>query len=494
MTPPRASGSHAWLEGSRGGRGASRMAPRLHRVGPTYSPPRRPAQAARATARVVKRQAGVLAAPSGARSAAQAPESTAVALWPRRALGGAAVCPAGPSGPAGPGGDGSPLHCPRVASLPPRGVQALSAAAAAVGPASAWDAFWRVVEALGQACERHNWDIMVALSRDRGCTPRHPDGAPPRQVLRALEEARASGVDVVGLADTVVQDRFLCKTVPSTLRTYASHLRMVAWACELFGAPPLGCAVQHIRRVAAVCVCASTQRGWLSAWALAHQVAGVPWQEDLYTILRRICLDTAKCSAPRLPRHRFDRRLLRRLLRDAMSQQHTWWCVIAALAYNFLLRMPSELFAQCERALVQPQGGRFVYGPIRRKQRVDLCTVFSFCTCGVDAGICLHTWLPVWDELLRSGGRPLGGYTPASWTSEFRCHLRAIGVACPEEWFGHDVRRGAAADVFAASGVDAMLARGGWRSVASARPYVSGDEVAAGLMAQGVVDDSGPEN
>ena len=55
-------------------------------------------------------------------------------------------------------------------------------------------------------------------------------------------------------------------------------------------------------------------------------------------------------------------------------------------------------------------------------------------------------------------------------------------------------RRGAAADVFAASGVDAMLARGGWRSVASARPYVSGDEVAAGLLAQGVVDDSGPEN
>eukprot|EP00959_Pyramimonas_sp_CCMP1952_P220131 4602562-Pyramimonas_sp.AAC.1 len=68
---------------------------------------------------------------------------------------------------------------------------------------------------------------MVALSRDRGCTPRHPDGAPPRQVLRALEEARASGVDVVSLADRVVQDRFLCKTVPSTLRTYASPLRMV---------------------------------------------------------------------------------------------------------------------------------------------------------------------------------------------------------------------------------------------------------------------------
>ena len=35
----------------------------------------------------------------------------------------------------------------------------------------------------------------------------------------------------------------------------------------------------------------------------------------------------------------------------------------------------------------------------------------------------------------------------------------------------------------AASGADAMLARGGWRSVASARPYVPGDEVSAGLLA-----------
>ncbi|CAK0864902.1 unnamed protein product [Prorocentrum cordatum] len=131
------------------------------------------------------------------------------------------------------------------------------------------------------------------------------------------------------------------------------------------------------------------------------------------------------------------------------------------------------------------------HGPIHRKQRGDQCTVFSFCTCGVDQGIRLHTWLPVWDELFRNEGRPLGGCIPASWTAEFRCHLRALGVASPGAWFGHGVWRGAAADVFVASGVKAMLARGGWRSVASAGPYVSGDEVAAGLLAQGVVDESG---
>ena len=209
--------------------------------------------------------------------------------------------------------------------------------------------------------------------------------------MTAMAEARAAGVNLQSAADSVVQERFLCKTVPSTLRTYASHLRMIAWASELLGEPPLGCSVQHVRRVAAVCACASTQRGWLSAWALAHQVAGVPWQGDQDVILRGIRLGTAKCRAPRLPRQRVDRLLLRRLLRFALSRQRRWWCVIAALAHNFLLRMPSELFAQCTRARVQVNGGRFVYGPIRRKQRIDLCTVFAFCTCGVDEGICLHT-------------------------------------------------------------------------------------------------------
>ena len=63
-----------------------------------------------------------------------------------------------------------------------------------------------------------------------------------------------------------------------------------------------------------------------------------------------------------------------------------------------------------------------------------------------------------------------------------------------KKWFGHDVRRGAAADVLASSGVDAMLARGGWRSLGGARPYVPRDEVSAGLLAQGLVDDSDPES
>ena len=72
--------------------------------------------------------------------------------------------------------------------------------------------------------------------------------------------------------------------------------------------------------------------------------------------------------------------------------------------------------------------------------------------------------------------------------------LNAEGVPDPESWFGHDVRRGAAADAFAASGVDSMLTRGGWRSLAGAKPYVPGDEITAGFLAQNVIDNSDPES
>ena len=65
-----------------------------------------------------------------------------------------------------------------------------------------------------------------------------------------------------------------------------------------------------------------------------------------------------------------------------------------------------------------------------------------------------------------------------------------MGIIDAQRWFGHDVRRGAAADVFAASGVDAMLQQGGWRSLGGARPYVGRDEVSAGYLAQACIDDS----
>ena len=120
-------------------------------------------------------------------------------------------------------------------------------------------------------------DIMAAFGLKAIPSLKSKDGAPPRQVLKALAAARANGVNISSLADGVVERPFMCKIAATSTDTYASHLRMIGWACDLFGHEPLGCTVQQVRRVAAVCVCASTQRGWLSAWAMAHQISGRTW-------------------------------------------------------------------------------------------------------------------------------------------------------------------------------------------------------------------------
>ena len=247
--------------------------------------------------------------------------------------------------------------------------------------------------------------------------------------------------------------------------------------------------------MASLCSCASTQRGWLSAWHLAHMASGRPWQGDGDPILAGVRKGTYKLQTPRHPRKRINARMVKQLLKIAMQRGWMWWCVILILTYHFLLRMPSELFQQYDRRLLHTHRGKFCYGPIRRKQRQDWCTVVSFCYCANDSSLCLHTWLPLLDALESEGRHHLlGGYHPQRWTAELRELLQALGVRDAGAWHGHDVRRGAAADVFAASGADAMLARGGWRNVRSAWPYVSGDEISAGLLAQGIIDDSGPES
>ena len=78
--------------------------------------------------------------------------------------------------------------------------------------------------------------------------------------------------------------------------------------------------------------------------------------------------------------------------------------------------------------------------------------------------------------------------SPTGWAGSNRICRRLCRVR------GHDIRRGAAADIFAERGVDAMLSHGNWRPLGGAAPYVPTDEVQAGLLAQGVIDESDPES
>ena len=94
----------------------------------------------------------------------------------------------------------------------------------------------------------------------------------------------------------------------------------------------------------------------------------------------------------------------------------------------------------------------------------------------------------VWPELDHS--KHLGGFNATKWTAGLRALHNELGVPNALDYHGHDIRRGAAIDIFSEREVAAMLQHSNWRSLGSANPYVPPDEIQAGLIAQGFADES----
>ena len=214
----------------------------------------------------------------------------------------------------------------------------------------------------------------------------------------------------------------MAKITETSAPTYASHLRMIAWACTIFVICPLRCSVQDVRRITATCSSACTQRGWMSTWAMAH-MAGPPWPGDEDIVRRGVRTGTLKLHTPQLPRNWLGRRMVVRLLCNAAIDQKWWWGCIIVIAYNFISRMPSELFSQFARPLLQRDGHRFTYGPNWRKHRLNWCSGTAFCSCETCPEICLHKWIPILDSSRCLGSQRLGGYKPATWTAEMRARM-----------------------------------------------------------------------
>ena len=318
--------------------------------------------------------------------------------------------------------------------------------------------------------------------------------APPSTVFWHLQVHRDAGGSIDHLVDSVVAARWQAKLAASSSLVYASHLRMIAWGCRIFAVDPLCPGIAGIRRIAACVNNASTLSGWLSAWKCALESAGQVWPGDSDPILKGIRRGTLKLQPPRYPRHRIRRPLVRRLLVLAVrksSSKWLWWGFLAIMAHSFALRMPSELFGQFQVDKLQMVEGAWRYGPIRRKLRQDWQFAHSFCMCVRDKFLCMCSWSAVWQELDHTVR--WGGYTPSKWTAGLRDLLQELGVPDAPSFYGHDMRRGAAMDVFSEKGVAAMLNHCNWRSLGGASPYVSVDEVQAGLLAQGLADESDPE-
>ena len=337
--------------------------------------------------------------------------------------------------------------------------------------------------------------MLSAMGLPRGETHRCKDGAPPSTIFKVIASQSRSAVDVSAMADSVAKASWHARLERSSSAAYASHLRMIAWGCRVFNIDPVDPGVQGVRRIAACVNNASTLSCWLSAWKCALEGLGASWPGDLDPLLKGIRRGTAKLQTHRMPRQRVRRALLRDLLKVALSKSSTvwyWWAFIGIVAHSFALRMPSELFAQFEFRKLKRSSNQWVYGPIRRKFRVDWQFPCAFCHCEVDPFMCLCAWTPAWHEMDHS--KWLGGLRSQQWTTMLRSLLTELGHANAEHFYGHDVRRGAAVDVCTERGVDAMLKHGSWRSLGGAAAYVPTDEFQAGLFAQGVVDDSEPES
>ena len=103
------------------------------------------------------------------------------------------------------------------------------------------------------------------------------------------------------------------------------------------------------------------------------------------------------------------------------------------------------------------------YGPIKRKMRLVFQFVKSFCFCPSDPLLCLCSWHRIWPELDHS--KLLGGFNATKWTAGLRALLKELADPNALDFHGHDIRRGAAIDIFSERGVAAMLQHCNWRSL-----------------------------
>ena len=145
------------------------------------------------------------------------------------------------------------------------------------------------------------------------------------------------------VVDRVAAVRWNARMESSSLRSFASHLRMIAWGCRVFGIDPCRPDMLSIRRIAACVNNYYTSAGQLSAWKAALEALGQPWPGDNDPVLGGIRRGTRRLQLPRMPRQRVRRRLLRRLLVCAI-QKHapgwTWWAFSGSLPTPLLYACP----------------------------------------------------------------------------------------------------------------------------------------------------------
>ena len=235
---------------------------------------------------------------------------------------------------------------------------------------------------------------------------------------------------------------------------------------------------------------ATTLRGWLAAWKLAHECLGMSWKGDLDPRLRAARTGTARLMPPKIGRKRARLAQTVLMVKWALRQdQRRWtlWAGIASMAYVYGFRIPSDLFRQWgigeEPAIFRTMtgdGGETIvkYGPYTRKGKLHPGYTARGCLCNTQGLLCPHLWSLAFKQLqIRSAE----GFT----LPEFNAMLqRAVENTLStsvrgdiNQWTSHAFRRGSSVDILQSKGVRDMMSHGEWMTESSAQAYATLDEI-----------------
>ena len=296
-------------------------------------------------------------------------------------------------------------------------------------------------------------------------------GPTPTQEINLLADLTKSGVAVNQLLDDIALARARAALAKATSSSYASHVRMISWACSCLGELPMPASLDLILRVSALINNHHTLRVWLAAWRDWHIQERERWPGDQNPFLRRVRKGTERIAPRPKPKGRVRFPLWRKLLQLAAQKGLTAFGTLCNLAYIFAARVPSELLRQCRWCNLTIQNDTLTFKDVQRKGKPCLSNLRRWCVCAKDELLCWHLWLAALKEVRAANCSPRDLLFPFS-ASYVTCTLQSLLLECgfsadeASLFTTHSFRRGAGVDVLEAEGTTcSLLAGDNWRRV-----------------------------
>ena len=140
-----------------------------------------------------------------------------------------------------------------------------------------------------------HWELHAAVGRAPPAG-RSFAGPTPTQEIQLLAELTASGACVEQLLEDITLARARAALATSTNSSYASHRRMISWACSVLGEMPIPASLDLILRVSALVNNHNTLGVWLAAWRDWHIQEREQWPGDQNPFLRRVRKGTERLN------------------------------------------------------------------------------------------------------------------------------------------------------------------------------------------------------